>query len=759
MTLRVVLIVIGFTATVAQIILLRELLVIYYGNEISLGVILANWLIWVAFGSGVLGRFLASRNRPGRTLAILQLAAAISLPLTIISSRMVLSISGAVAGEILSPGTMFISSLLILSVFCSISGAMFAVGSRLYSRAAKTTAAAGTSSVYLLEALGAGIGGLLASLVMIRSFSGLEIAFLVCMVNFTSAFALIARRFLVRPYFWICISAIGFLGLRYAVPELDCRSLQMLWGDLEIIETKNSPYGNLTVIENEGSRTLYTNSLVAFASPDPEGAEESVHYALLQHQAPRQLLLIGGGVNGSLQEALKHKSLQRIDYVELDSGVIDVARRYFADNYSPLKSGSQVRLHETDGRLFLRFTSSTYDVIIVNLPDPKTAQLNRFYTKDFFEAARQRLNPGGLVSFQVTGGENYISNELAAFLACLHRTLQEVFREVKVFPGRRTHFFGSTRAGVLSADAEVLIDRLKSRSIQTQFVREYYLPFRLMPDRLQDLEQQLEAQNDTRINTDFSPIAYYFDMLFWSTRFHRGYLRLMTWIDRSSFTAVLSCILAASVLVAMCQLYWKKSTPLAACYSVWAMGFTLLALEILLLLGFQAIYGYVYHRLSLIVAFFMVGLTVGSWGAIRFFCPARRGLQLTLLFWLQMTAAVSSIFVCALLAVFAGIEHNSVLLFVSTVVFPCLAFLTGLMGGFQFPLVSTLYFSGKKNGQGNRGLIYGLDILGACSASLLLSIVFFPLYGLFPSSLIIAAINSGPLLLIGIVCVRTRRGF
>ena len=60
--LRAVLALIGFTAILAQIVLMRELMVVFYGNEISLGIILANWLLWTALGSGVLGR-LAGRAR------------------------------------------------------------------------------------------------------------------------------------------------------------------------------------------------------------------------------------------------------------------------------------------------------------------------------------------------------------------------------------------------------------------------------------------------------------------------------------------------------------------------------------------------------------------------------------------------------------------------------------------------------------------------------------------------------------------------
>ena len=52
MRLRAVLVLIGFTASIAQIVLMRELIVVFHGNEISLGLILASWLLWTAVGRG-----------------------------------------------------------------------------------------------------------------------------------------------------------------------------------------------------------------------------------------------------------------------------------------------------------------------------------------------------------------------------------------------------------------------------------------------------------------------------------------------------------------------------------------------------------------------------------------------------------------------------------------------------------------------------------------------------------------------------------
>ena len=227
---------------------------------------------------------------------------------------------------------------------------------------------------------------------------------------------------------------------------LETWSLDRFWRGFHLLATVNSDYGSLAVLETGTERSLYENGVALFHVPDPAAAEEAVHYALLEHPAPHTLLLIGGGANGALREALKHPGLSRVDYVELDPAILDLAGRYF-----PIEGDPRVHIHATDGRLFLRTSPLRFDVIIVNAPDPQTAQLNRFYTVEFFREAAQKLSDTGLLSFQLTASENYISPELAAFLRSINQTLRTVFPQVATIPGDTVHFFAARRPGVLAS--------------------------------------------------------------------------------------------------------------------------------------------------------------------------------------------------------------------------------------------------------------------------------------------------------------------
>jgi spermidine synthase len=769
-SIAVILSLIGITAVVAQIVLMRELIVVFYGNEISLGLTLANWLLWAAIGSALLGRIAAKAHDARRLMAGLQVAVAVAFPLSIYAVRASKAVLQTTPGELLGPWPMFLTSLATLSVFCLISGFLFAAGSRLLGDTAGAPVAAATGAVYLLEAAGSGVGGLIAGLVLIQHLGSFQIALLVALANLLAAASLVVRaRPLRRAIMAGLAAAFVLLILPFGSRWLETASLAKLWKGFQVVAVRNSQYGNLAVVATEGSRSVYENGLVVSTVPDPAAAEEAVHYALLEHPSPRRLLLIGGGINGSIRQALEHPSLERVDYVELDPTILDLAEQYFTAEWAPTRGDPRVHIHHADGRLFLKTTNSTFDVIIVNLPDPQTAQLNRFYTVEFFREAASRLAPGGVFSFQVTGAENYISPELADFLRCLNKTLHQVFPEVSAMPGETVHFFAATARGVLAPGPQALLERLRARKIQTRYVREYYIPFRMSADRVADLQLQIAPQPATPVNRDFTPVAYYFDVTLWSTRFNRAAAQWFTALAAIDFEKVLAGVvlglaLLSGILLAVAAVFDRRRKEvvaattrrrIAAGFCVAAMGFTLMGLEVLLLLGFQAIYGYVYHQLAIVIATFMVGMAAGAWLASR----EHRGSPAVLpsasaarsemgkLAALQIVAVAAPLLLYGLFTVFARATSPVGLFAVSQLAFPALALISGMLGGYQFPLASRVYFAGQDDTPRSPGTLYGLDLLGACVGALVLSVYLFPVFGLLRAALLMGVVNLAPLFL------------
>jgi len=762
MPIRLVLALIGFTSVTGQIVLMRELMVVFYGNELSLGLMLANWLLWTAAGSALGGRLAGRVRRPRILLGTLQVFVALTLPLTIVAVRTSRLVYQALPGEILGPREIFVTSLVTLSAFCNISGFTFAAGSRLLAVEFGATGARATGTVYRLEALGSGAGGLLASLVLVPYANSVQIAFLIGFLNLAAAGSLLVERQRNR---WVALAGLVALVPVFfsASREIERRSLACLWRGFRVIATQNSMYGNLAVVEAGGARSLFENGLPLVSGRDPAAAEEAVHYALLEHPAPGSLLLIGGGVNGSVAEALRHPTLKHVDYVELDPAILQLVRRFFPEEWALLAANPRTRVHHVDGRLYLRAADSPFDVIILNLPDPQTAQLNRFYTADFFREVAARLSPGGVFSFGLAGAENYISPELADFLRCMNETLRAVFPEVTAFPGETIHFFASNRAGTLITDSGALVKRLKERKLKTVYVREYFIPYRLSADRMRDLEQQIEPNPQTPVNRDFAPVAYYFDTVLWSTRFHADWFGALARIrlTRKSVVGLVAIVLGFTGLLYLLPRATKivsgrqgadQRLRILSGVCVAAMGATTIGLQILLLLGFQAIYGYVFQELAVLIAGFMLGMAAGAWLAApraSYAGPVKR-YEIWRLALLQSVAAISPIFLYGLLTWLHSAGSLRLATLSSYTMFPILALLSGLMGGYQFPLASRIYLASSLQPDRRLGTLYGLDLVGACIAAVVMSAYWIPVYGFVRTGALMAMLNLVPVILAGL---------
>jgi len=768
---RAALTLIGFSAVIGQIVLMRELIVVFNGNEISLGIMLATWLFWTAAGSGLSSRFALGGSNARRAVATLECLLGVSLLPTIWALRASRTFFQTVPGELVGPVPMLLTSLACLSLFCVVAGSLFVVATRMYEQECTVSARVATSSAYLLEAAGAGFGGILASIVLVRFLESFQIAIVVALLNLCMAAVLLFRMSrkqlravtVAAALFAVVLVAIALLI--YVAPSLERSAQARLWRGFRLVGSRDSIYGNLAVIEtgNETGntatgniRSIYDNGVILASAPDENAAEEAVHYALLEHPAPRRLLMIGGGVNGSIAQALKHPTVERIDYVELDPALIDMARQFFPVQSAPVVSDPRVHVHYADGRYFLRHylrqypktAGDTFDVIILNVPDPQTAQLNRFYTAEFFRSARDHLAPGGLLALQLRSSEDYISPDLAEFLRCIHHTLREVFPYVVAIPGETIHFFAATRPDVLTDNPQTLIARLQERNLKTQYVREYFIPFRMMPDRMEQVREQLRPLVSTPVNRDFEPIAYYFDVVLWSTQFKWGYSRWFRAAAHIAFTGVIDAVLVitlfGAVLLAFVPAREKRARSAAACCMA-ATGFTLMALQIFLLLAFQSVYGYVYHQLTILIAMCMAGIAFGSWLGIRRIRSSDSppyGTIATTQFLLALSGP-ALIFVVSLLSKISGMATTWL---AAQFVFPALAALCGMLGGYQFPIATEIYLH-DSSGRSRVGVLYAIDLLGGCAGALLLCSYLIPVFGFWKTAWLSAAVNLAPALL------------
>jgi spermidine synthase len=226
------------------------------------------------------------------------------------------------------------------------------------------------------------------------------------------------------------------------------------------------------------------------------------------------------------------------------------------------------------------------------------------------------------------------------------------------------------------------------------------------------------------VNRDFAPVAYYFNAALWSSRFNHGYrgvFRAMAGVRFGWLAGV------AGVLLAVLAAKKRRARTAAACCTA-AMGFTLIGLEVLLLLAFQAIYGYVYQQLAIIIAAFMAGMAAGSWLALgqgrSRTCPTRSTMRTLAV--LQLGAAIAPLLLYAVLET------------VPAVLFPVLALGCGMLGGFEFPVASRIFC------RRNPGTLYALDLAGSCLGAMLFSVYLIPVFGFLKTAVLASMVSLGP---------------
>jgi spermidine synthase len=713
--MRVSLLALGFTTTVAQVLLVRELVAVFYGNELVLGLILAAWLAWGALGAGLAGRFVScSHQILAGGLVALGLLPALQM-LLVRAARGLLRVP---PGALVEFGPMAGVILLSVAPVCLLAGALFPPLAR---RLAETSRPAGEA--YLWECAGAAAGGALFSFVLIRYLDPFQIAALILIVDLAAALSFanlqLANLRLAHLPLALLPLVLLLLVLLPLASFIHRATLRWQWSDLAF--AADSPYGRIVIQARDSQRIFYENGLLMFETQGT-GPEEVVHPPLLAHPAPRDVLLIGGAAAGNLREALRHP-VAHVTVVESDPLLLRAARLHLPPDEAAVLDDPRVTVVLADGRRFVQTARQTFDVVILDLPEPSTGALNRFYTEEFFREVRTVLNPGGILALGLPAAENYWSPELARRNGSIYHTLRAVFPHVLTLPGETTCFLAS--ADPLDADPDLWGRRLAERGIPTRWVTASYIRYLFTTDRFAQVQQALEATAGVRLNRDLTPICYYYDLALWLSRFTP---RLRGFFERTDILRLGWVALVLVVPVGLARVRRRWAVPIA----VGSAGLAGMMLEVVILLAFQVRHGSLYAQVSLIVAAYMVGMVLGSrWGASRpWAAPTARRALLALMGALVVGAAVLPFLLGRPLP---------------AAVFPLLALLGGGWGGVVFPLA----LQAERGDVGRAaGRLYGADLAGGCLGALLGGAFFIPLLGIPQTCGVIALLGVAGILTI-----------
>jgi spermidine synthase len=734
---------IGFAATVGQILVLRELLTVFSGSELAVAVILAAWLFWTALGGLLGGKISQYRFATQSLFGHLQSCGGLILTATIFFIRIARLLFHVGAGELVTLGQMIAISFLTLAPFCLLSGSLFSLAcSLLAGLIPHWTRSPGL--VYFLEGLGAGIGGLLFSLLLIHHFNAIQItaaiSLFLCISGFVLTLQSSRRPWLHYPVF--IISFLTLLAVQQQSTNLDRISRQWQWVGFHLVASEETIFGHIAVVEKENQLSFFETGLWNFAVPDRLSAEEAVHYAILQHPEPKSILLIGGGVSESLGQLLQHPSVRQVDYVELDPSLIELGKSYLPVQVTAALESPRVVVHNEDGRRYLAQTSKLYDAILVNLPEPHTAQINRFYTIEFFRLAASRMRAGGVFFFTASASETALGPTRAKYLKLLHRTALSVFAEVVIFPGQTARYFCSNSLGSLTSRPETLVERIQQRHLQLLYVQDHFMLWDLSPLRQETFMAMVDQATEVGVNSDLNLKAYAYNLLMLSSHYYQAIGTIFGFLSKRAIWITTLLLLAAVILLSIRQRFSSQVTQsptIRVLYGVATFGLTGISLEILIVFAFQVFFGYLYYKIGLLLALFMVGLAGGSF--IFSYYPENRASKLKTLIIFQIILACFCLALALVIIYFRSRPTLGYDNFFYKEAFSFLSLLAGFIGGTHFPLANRLLLKGQTQVGPVAGLIYGVDLLGSFLGCLLVGLVFIPSVGILQTLFILALLN------------------
>ena len=717
--------ILGILAMTAQAAFLREVLATFRGGELTIGAALLFWLFWTSIGSGILGRIVSRITNPEHWFHEL-------LPwYGIFGYTGVLIIGNVPFLARLSPGELVPYDLQLIAVcaaflpFNILGGFLFVLGSK----AIKYKNAPSVGRAYIMEASGAAFAGVAISLIFVNIFSNHSIAMscaiigvsagLIWKIRYTSFYSLF------RFVFPLVLLATVYWGNKH-VSDYYYKGQNVL-GEMD------TKYGRLRVTRKGEQITFYADASTLFSTPDLETSEYTVHIPMLASNEPHHVLVLGGGPGGIIDEVLKYKTVELISCVELDPGLFKLAEQHLKEDWA---DDPHVETVIADGRAYLEKTSKIYDVIVMNMPSPLSGVTNRYYTSEFFRLASSHLSRNGILGFSLISDENYISEDLAYFLSSIRATLATVFPSIVELPGLKCRFLAGNAPGMFgSLGWEQLSFKREKLGIETLYVRDYFLRYTMSPIRMDFIKKSLDAVKSPAINSDTRPTGYFTCTI------------LQGNLDSSHITNAMKPLISPDILklfmlfgillISLFAVIPGKGVirrPIAA--TVVSVGMTEISLEVLAIMAYQSIFGFLYGRIALLTGTYMAGLALGAWLGTQ--TIEKKSADIRHLIAVQLSIAGIPILWAGLLGIHSASPGQIPYI---EPAFYILILLSGMAGGFQFPLADSLYRKSISYHESGLGVIYGVDLAGSSVGALVTASLMIPILGMIPVLVFLSALN------------------
>jgi spermidine synthase len=419
---------------------------------------------------------------------------------------------------------------------------------------------------------------------------------------------------------------------------------------------------------------------------------------MIQHPFPKKVLLISGGITGMIKEIRKYNP-ERIDYLELNPSITAIGK-----SFTNIFDDPVVRVYNEDARRFLKRDVGKFDIALINLPEPSTLQINRFYTTEFFSGLKSRLNKDAVVSISLQSTSDYVSEQAGKLNGSLFCTLKGIFKNVMIVPGLRNYFIASDSP--LHSDIAQLISR---KGIPTVYTNPYYLDDELLRERSDFIMGHLPLKN--LVNYDFSPVTYFYQLQFWTSYFKTDYLILFS----------LLLIILAFILF----------TVNSISVGLFTGGFTASSVGIMIILAFQVFYGYVFRMAGIMIMLFMAGLALGS------FLRRKIIREATITRYILVQASIG-LFAFVFPLILIGLHQAGLTDLFNYAIMGLLTIVVSFLTGMEYSVASFLQVLDISRVASKN---YSADLFGSALGAFVTSVLLLPLAGIIYTSLLLVLLN------------------
>ena len=735
--LYLVLIILGAFSQITQALLIREDLVVFYGNEISLGAFFGSWLLWVAVGSVIAVPLRTRLAQPIAWLRTILLSLPFILLLQLVITRFSRYFFDISATQFIPLGDLFAAVTLINLPSALTLGLTFPLACHALYESTRRDAVKGIASLYIFDALGALAGGFAFTFILIE-WAGVWSSWGILLIVMAITTMLLGRLEPVKPGVGhrsrnILAGATLLFALLYLFSPLQQHFSQYmerarfatLQPGMTLLDSVETRYGNVAIAKLGPQTSIVNDGRIGISFPVIEESEKQAAYFTAQAYTPSRILLFGG-LGGGLPAELLRYPVEHVTVVEQDRQAFDKLRPHLMASTREALLDPRLEVVFEDGRRYVNEQQAAdYDLVIVVTNDPSSAHENRYFTADFYASLKGMMSRAGVICTEVSSASNYLGSTVRSYSGSLFATLNHAFNHVAIVPGDVHTYCASNHPGQVSEDPSVLERRYLAAPLAEHRFPATSFYSMLPQDRIAFVRQLLQHE-DAEINTDARPVTYYYNMLLWG-KFSSS--RFVEWLEKLRQMGAWPYVIPLAVLVLLTLLRFSLQTAdkyrfqrQSASLILVVLGMIAMAAQLTLLYSYQAHIGFVFSRIALLNSLFMAGLALGA-GII--------GQRLARLdrkaYALIGVMLVTTIFLDLLPSVYhvlgnLPLEHQEF-------VYLTLTLLIGLLTGAGFPIGVQLAQADTGNVIQSSGITAAADNLGGSAGGFLTGALLVPILG------------------------------